>query len=155
MSNKKSGIKIDETSLEIIKLLSKGDGTLAQIAERLQISEGTVRNRVNKLESAGILNRCGLVNMDDLPGHMTILVGIKLTNTNFVSKAKELENLKGVVSVMVVTGSFDIFLIATLNEEFGLLEFFNEEFVAHSDGIQTTETFVIYKGFNFKLPYVL
>ncbi|WP_199735113.1 Lrp/AsnC family transcriptional regulator [Fretibacterium sp. OH1220_COT-178] len=154
-NNRKSGIRIDETSLEIIKRLSGERQPLAQIAEELHISEGTVRNRINKLEQAGVLCRRGLVDVDALPGHMALLVGVKLTNTNFVAKARELESMRGVVSVMVVTGSFDIFLLVMLDENFGLLEFFNAELAAHADGIQSTETFVVYKGFNFNLPYML
>lgn len=152
---KASMIKIDATSLEIIKRLSRCQETLSQIADDLGISEGTVRNRIAKLEQAGVLNRCGVVDTDALPGHMTIFVGLKLTGPNLVAKAEELHHLRGVVSVAVVTGSYDIILIVMLNEEFGLLEFFNEEFAAHSDGVQSTETFVVYKGFNFKLPYML
>ncbi len=153
--NRKNGIRLDATSLEIIKRLSGARQSLAQIAEELQVSEGTVRNRINKLEEAGVLSRRGLVDVDALPGHMALLVGVKLTNTNFVAKARELESMRGVVSVVVVTGSFDIFLIVMLDEEFGLLEFFNEELPAHSEGLQSTETFVVYKGLNFNLPYVL
>ena len=148
-------MKMDETSLEIIKRLSHCEETLAQIARDLDISEGTVRNRIAKLEQAGILNRCGVVDTDALPGHMTIFVGVKLTGPNLVEKADELQYLRGVVSVAVVTGCYDIILIVMLNEEFGLLEFFNEELAAHSTGVQSTETFVVYKGFNLKLPYML
>lgn len=153
--NRKNGIRIDATSLEIIKRLSGERQPLSRIAEELGISEGTVRNRIGRLEEAGVLSRRGLVDVEALPGHMALLVGVKLTNTNFVAKARELESMRGVVSVVVVTGSFDIFLLVMLNEEFGLLEFFNEELPAHADGLQATETFVVYKGFNFNLPYVL
>ena len=114
-----------------------------------------MRNRINKLEEAGVLSRRGLVDVGALSGHIALLVGVKLTNTNFVAKARELESMRGVVSVVVVTGSFDIFLTVMLDEEFGLLEFFNEELPAFADGIQSTETFVVYKGLNFNLPYVL
>lgn len=148
-------MKMDATNLEIIKRLSHCEETLAQIADDLGISEGTVRNRIAKLEQAGVLNRCGVVDTDALPGHMTIIVGITLTGPNLVSKAEELQHLRGVVSVAVVTGSYDIIMIVMLNEEFGLLEFFNEEFAGHSSGVRSTETFVIYKGFNFRLPYML
>lgn len=156
-STQKNGfmLKMDETNLEIIKRLSRCEQSLAQIAEALNISEGTVRNRIARLEQAGVLNRCGVVDTDALPGHVTLFVGIKLSKPNLVAKAEELQHLKGVVSVAVVTGSYDIMLIVMLNEGFGLLEFFNEEFAAHSEGVQSTETFVVYKGFNFKLPYML
>ena len=154
-AKKASMMKMDATNLEIIKRLSRCEQNMAQIAEDLNISEGTVRNRIAKLEQAGILNRCGVVDTDALPGHITLFVGVKLTGPNLVAKAEELHQLRGVVSAAVVTGSYDIILIVMLNEEFGLLEFFNEEFSAHTDGVQSTETFVVYKGFNFRLPYML
>ncbi|MDR1978210.1 MAG: Lrp/AsnC family transcriptional regulator [Synergistaceae bacterium] len=154
-SAKASMVKMDATSLEIIKRLSCREQSVAQIAQELDVSEGTVRNRIARLEEAGILNRCAIVDTDALPGHMVIFIGMKLTSPHIVGKAEELRDLKGVVSVAAVTGSYDIILIVMLNENFGLLEFFNEEFSAHSDGVQSTETFVVYKGFNFKLPYML
>ena len=149
-------VKIDKISLDIIQLLGKGKQSFGQIAEKLAISEGTVRNRINKLERTGVLDRCGLVDVEALPGHMTILVGINLAPSfDCTKKAQELKGLRGVVSSLAVTGSHDIFLIVILNDEFGLLEFLNEELVAHSEGIQTIESFVVYKGFGFKLPYML
>lgn len=154
-AKKASMMKMDATSLEIIKRLSRCEQTLAQIATDLNVSEGTIRNRVAKLEQAGILNRCGVVDTDALPGHMTLFVGVKLNGPNLIAKAEELQHLRGVVSAAVVTGSYDIILIVMLNEEFGLLEFFDEEFAAHVEGVRSTETFMVYKGFNFRLPYML
>jgi Lrp/AsnC family transcriptional regulator for asnA, asnC and gidA len=41
-----------------------------------------------------------------------------------------------------------------LKEGFGLLEFYTEE-VARIKGVQSVETFVIYKGYNLKMPYII
>ena len=92
---RRSGIRIDATSLEIIKRLSGKRQSLAQIAEELQVSEGTVRNRINKLEEAGVLSRRGLVDVGALSGHMALLVGVKLTNTNFEDAAVAAEQRPG------------------------------------------------------------
>jgi Lrp/AsnC family transcriptional regulator for asnA, asnC and gidA len=45
-------------------------------------------------------------------------------------------------------------LIVLLNEDLGLLEFLTNE-VSKIKDVYSTETFVVYKGFNLKVPYVL
>jgi Lrp/AsnC family transcriptional regulator for asnA, asnC and gidA len=59
----------------------------------------------------------------------------------------------GVVSVSVVTGRFDLILVVLLKEGFGLLEFYTEE-VSRLEGVQSVETFVVYKSYNVKVPYI-
>ncbi len=58
------------------------------------------------------------------------------------------------VSVSVVTGRYDLILVVLLKEGFGLLEFYTEE-AAKIKNVQSVETFVIYKAYNLKVPYIL
>jgi Lrp/AsnC family transcriptional regulator for asnA, asnC and gidA len=147
-------MKIDETNLAIIKHLRQGRRSFKKISEDLGITENTVRARVNKLTEEGILEISGLVDIESIPGHKVVIVGVKLATMNLVKKGKEFSKLKGVVSVSVVTGRFDLILIVLVNEDFGLLEFYTEE-VSRINMVQSVETFVIYKGFNLKIPYIL
>jgi Lrp/AsnC family transcriptional regulator for asnA, asnC and gidA len=147
-------MKIDETNLAIIKHLRQGRRSFKKISEDLGITENTVRARVNKLTGEGILEISGLVDIESIPGHRVVMVGVKLATMNLVKKGKEFSKLKGVVSVSVVTGRFDLILIVLVNEDFGLLEFYTEE-VSRINMVQSVETFVIYKGFNLKIPYIL
>jgi Lrp/AsnC family transcriptional regulator for asnA, asnC and gidA len=73
---------------------------------------------------------------------------------NLVKKGEEFSGLKGVVSVSVVTGRYDLILTVLLNDDFGLLEFYTDE-VARLEDVQSVETFVVYKCYNLKVPYVL
>ena len=43
-------MKLDETTVEIIRQLSDGRKSFKKIADELGIAENTVRSRVNKLE---------------------------------------------------------------------------------------------------------
>ncbi|TES93451.1 MAG: Lrp/AsnC family transcriptional regulator [Desulfobacteraceae bacterium] len=147
-------MKIDETNLAIIKHLRQGRRSFKKISEDLGITENTVRARVNKLTEEGILEISGLVDFESIPGHRVVMVGVKLATMNLVKKGKEFSKLKGVVSVSVVTGRFDLILIVLINEDFGLLEFYTEE-VSRIKMVQSVETFVIYKGFNLQIPYIL
>jgi Lrp/AsnC family transcriptional regulator for asnA, asnC and gidA len=73
---------------------------------------------------------------------------------NLVKKGEEFSKLKGVICVGVVTGQFDLILIVLLNDDFSLLEFLTKE-VSKISNILSTETFVVYKNYNLKVPYVL
>lgn len=149
-------MKIDETNIAIIKHLRDGRKSFSAIAEELSITENTVRSRVNKLVEEGILEISGLVDPESLPGHRLIICGVKLSTTELVRKSKEFTKLRGTVSVGVVTGRYDLVVQVLLNENegFGLLEFFTEE-LSKVDEIQEIETFVVYQGYNLKVPYII
>ena len=147
-------MKIDETNIAIIKHLRDGRKSFNEIAEALSIAENTVRARVNKLMEEGILEVTGLVDPETIPGHRLALVGVKLATMDLINKGEEFSRLKGVVSVSVVTGRFDLILMILLSGEFGLLEFYAEE-VSRVKEVQSVETFVVYKNYNVRVPYIL
>ena len=147
-------MKIDSVNIAIIKQLRDGRTSFKKIAEPLGLSENTVRARVNHLRAEGVLDIAGLVDPEALPGHRLVWVGVKLATMDLVKKGAEFSRLRGVVSVAVVTGRFDLMLIVLLKEGFGLLEFYTED-VARLEGVQSVETFVVYKGYNLKVPYIL
>jgi Lrp/AsnC family transcriptional regulator for asnA, asnC and gidA len=147
-------MKIDKTNLAIIKHLRNGRKSYQKIARDLAVSENTVRTRVQKLIEEGILDINGVVNPESMEGHRVVIVGVKLQSMDLVNKGKEFSNLKGVVSVSVVTGRFDLIIVVLLKSGFGLLEFYTEE-VSRIKEVQSVETFVVYKSYNLKVPYVL
>jgi Lrp/AsnC family transcriptional regulator for asnA, asnC and gidA len=147
-------MKIDQSVIDLIKHMRDGRKSLKKIADDLGLSENTVRSRVNQLKQEGILDIAGVVNPEALPGHRVVVVGVKLSTMSLVKKGEEFSRLKGVVSVSVVTGRFDLILTVMLKEGFGLLEFYTEEVAALQD-VQSVETFVVYKSYNLKVPYIL
>ncbi len=147
-------MKIDQSIIDLIKHLRDGRKSLKKIADDLGLSENTVRSRVNQLKQEGILDIAGVINPDALPGHQMVMVGVKLSTMSLVKKGEEFSRLKGVVSVSVVTGRFDLIMMVMLKEGFGLLEFYTEEVAALQD-VQSVETFVVYKSYNLKVPYIL
>ena len=147
-------MKIDRTNLGIIKHLRDGRKSFKEIADDLSITENTVRSRVQQMTREGVLSITGLVDAAKLPGHRMVLVGIKLNTMNLVKKGEEFSRLKGVASVAVVTGRYDLVLTVLLSEEFGLLEFYTQE-VDKIEEVGSAETFVVYKGYNLEVPYIL
>ncbi len=147
-------MKIDETSIAICKHLRAGRKSFKKIAREMSVSENTVRARVNKLTEEGILDITGLVDPEAVPGLHMVIVGVKLNTMELTSKGKEFSRLRSVVSVSVVTGRFDLILVVLLEPDFGLLEFFTNE-VSKIEDVQSVESFVVYKGYNLKVPYIL
>jgi len=147
-------MNIDHTNLAIIKHLRNGRKSYKKIAEELSLSENTVRARVHKLMREGVLEISGVVNPQAIDGHRVIMVGVKLKTMDLVKKGEEFSKIKGVVSVSVVTGRFDLILVVLLKPGFDLLEFYTEE-VSKIKDVQSVETFVVYKSYNLNVPYVL
>ena len=147
-------MNLDQANLTIIKHLRNGRKSYKKIAEELSLSENTVRSRVHKMIREGVLEISGVLDAQAVEGHRVVMVGVKLKTMDLVNKGEEFSKLKGVVSVSVVTGRFDLILIVLLRRGFGLLEFYTEE-VSQIRDVQSVETFVVYKSYNLKVPYVL
>jgi Lrp/AsnC family transcriptional regulator for asnA, asnC and gidA len=147
-------MKMDETNIEIIKRLQDGRRSFRKIANEVGVSENTVRTRVTDMTEDGLLHITGLVDPEGIPGHRFVVIGVKLGTMELVKKGEEFSKLKGIISVSVVTGRYDLILQVLLNDDFGLLEFYTQE-VSRIKDVQSVETFVVYKGYKTKVPYVL
>ncbi len=147
-------MQIDEINYHIIRELRDGRRSFKKIADGINVTENTIRSRVNKLIEEGLISINGEVDPNLLPGHELVVVGVKLNTMDLVKKGEEFSTLHGVVSVCVVTGRYDLLVTVLLNEAFGLLEFYTKE-VQKVQDVLSVETFVVYKGYNMKVPYVL
>lgn len=147
-------MQIDAVNIEIIRHLKDGRKSYKLIAQELSITENTVRSRVNKLIEEGILEISGNVRADVIRGHSLLYLGVKLKTMDLQEKAREFSKLKGVVSAGIVTGRYDLILQVLLSEDYNLLEFITVQ-VAKIKDVQTVESFVVYEGYNLKVPYIL
>ena len=147
-------MKIDAINKKIIRQLRDGRKSFGEIAKKLSITPNTVRGRVKKLVANGVLDITGVIDPGKMDNHFLAIVGVKLRNMNLVKKSEEFSKLKGVISVGIVTGQFDLIVVVLLNNDFGLLDFLTKE-VSKVSEVLSTETFVVYKTFNLKVPYML
>lgn len=148
--------KIDETNKSIIKQLQDGRKPFSAIADELNITENTVRSRVKSLLEEGVLQVSGLVNPEYIPGMQVVMMGVKLKTMDLERKAKEFCELRGVVSVAVVTGRYDLMVQLVLSEEenLSLLQFFSTE-VTKIEDVLDIETYVVYQSHNLMVPFIL
>ena len=123
---------------------------------RSGITENTVRSRVNKLIEDGVLQISGLVDPQFIPEMQVVVMGVKLSTLDLEEKAKEMLRLKGVISVMVVTGRYDLIvqLATSTQDDQSLLNFFKNE-LSKVKGVSDVETFVVYQSHNYMIPYML
>jgi Lrp/AsnC family transcriptional regulator for asnA, asnC and gidA len=143
----------DETDREIIRILNQ-DGRITNndIATRLNVSEGTVRNRIKKLSDAGLLKVAGLINPDDSPDKQLMLLGVNITSSkDLTKKAAELAKLPNVESAYITAGRYDIMVEVWIDAKGGLIEFLSKT-LAKVEGIASTESFLVMKSFNKWLP---
>ncbi len=148
--------RLDDTNIAIVRKLHDGRKPFSQIAQELDITENTVRSRVNKMIEEGILKIQGLVNPQMMPDIQLVFMGFKFKTRDLETKAKDLLRLKGVVFATVVTGRYDIMAEVMLSEthDFTLLDFFKKELVKISD-IAEVETYVVYQSHNVNVPYII
>ncbi len=83
-------IKVDEINLEIIKELREGRKSFKKIAKKLGITENTVRARVKKMVDAGLLSIEGLVDIEGIPNHQLVIIGVKLKTTDMFKKRRRI-----------------------------------------------------------------
>ena len=146
-------MKIDENAIAIIRHLRNGRKSFKKIAEDLSLSENTSRTRVKKMIEEGVLQITGLVDPEQVPRLKPVIIGVKLRTTDLLKKGEEFIKLRGVVSVSVVTGRYDLMLLVLFTRDYGLQEFYAQE-VSKIDDVRSLETFVIYKSYNLKVPYI-
>ncbi|MFV0552060.1 MAG: Lrp/AsnC family transcriptional regulator, partial [Anaerorhabdus sp.] len=132
----------DEMNLAIIRHLQDGRVPFKKSADERAVSAGTVRSRVRMLTDEGVLDMAGLVDPEVIPDLGVVMVGVKVKDMDLVKKGEEFSRLKGVTSVCVVTGRYDLILTVLLTKEFTMLRFYTEE-VSTIDRVQSVESFVV------------
>jgi len=144
---------MDDLNKGILRELQDGRKSYKLIARKLNVTENTVRSRVRRMEEQGILNISGFVNPDEIENLQIIMIGVRTSSMDYISKGEEISRLNGVISVSVVTGRFDLIVTVELSGDKQMLDFLKNE-LSKIESIEAIETFVVYKGFNMKVPYI-
>ena len=124
------------------------------IARTVNVSEGTVKNRVNRLIKNGVLKLEARVNPFSLPSKIVAVVALTLIERNHEEVMKKIEKLPSVTSVWNATGRYDLFfevMVDSLNELNDVL-FLRD--LSSIGGIDKSETFILLSSRTkyFKLP---
>lgn len=117
--------EVDETDIKIIKELEKdGRASFRKIAEKLDVLEGTVRNRVERMKENGIIK--GFSVRSDymkLGKDLEVIIGLRVNGGHLVEVEEELSKKDPIRCAYDVTGEYDAILIGRFENRAELNEF--------------------------------
>lgn len=144
----KSVSKVDQTDLKIIEILQEDGRTPNnEIAARLSLSEGTIRNRIAKLVQHDFLKVKGLINPSKFIEKQLVylLLSVPLRQ-GWMDVGNKLAEFSEVRSVSLLTGRFDMLLEVFIAPS-ELAEFISEK-IGILEGVNSTESILVLKQFN-------
>ncbi|GAB3282156.1 Lrp/AsnC family transcriptional regulator [Microbacterium sp. MEC084] len=144
MSTKRSTPVLDDVAKTIIEQLQQdGRRSYAEIAKVVGLSEAAVRQRVQKLTEAGVMQIVAVTDPLQVGFARQAMIGIKVTgDTRKVVEA--LNALPSVIYVVLTAGSFDVLAEVLCGDDDELIDILNSEIRA-LEGVASTETFVYLK----------
>lgn len=139
MSSKRNSL--DNTSKAIIEQLQRdGRRSYAEIGKAVGLSEAAVRQRVQKLTDAGIMQIVAVTDPMRLGFSRQAMLGIRASGDTRIV-AERLAEMAEIAYVVLSAGSFDILVEIVCEDDDALIELLNEK-IRSIDGVASTETFV-------------
>lgn len=134
---------MDERDLEIVAMLQKdGRVPFTEIAKELGVAEGTVRNRVARLQENQTLQIVGMLDPHEMGYDAPAIIGLSIRPPHLEEAAEALAMLPEVSYLIMISGGFDL-LVEVMCENRQCLATFLREKVQNIVGVQRTETFMI------------
>ncbi|MFQ6130064.1 MAG: Lrp/AsnC family transcriptional regulator, partial [Candidatus Hadarchaeaceae archaeon] len=117
--------KMDEIDLEIARRLERDARTpFKEIASDLRISEGTVHNRVKRMQRNGVmLGFSARLGPTKLGMDLTVVIGLRVKGGHLVEFEREISALREVRCVYDVTGEYDAIVVARFKNREDLNDF--------------------------------
>ncbi len=141
VSSKRTSLALDATSKAIIEQLQiDGRRSYAEIGKAVGLSEAAVRQRVQKLTDAGVMQIVAVTDPMRIGFSRLAMIGIRVSGDTRVV-ADHLADLPEVSYLILSAGSFDLMAEVVCEDDDGLIEFLNQK-IRTLDGVASTETFV-------------
>jgi DNA-binding Lrp family transcriptional regulator len=139
---------LDETDKSILRMLQK-DGRLSYrtIAKSLNLSTGTVSQRVKRLQEAGTIRRfSAILNPEKLGKPYTMLVMIRSRSGAQLSDiVGSIEELDESCCIHTITGDFHLQVIVRLSDNHTAAEFL--ERLRNLEGVEFITSYVVLKSY--------
>ncbi len=138
--NENDLVEIDHIDREILHLLNE-DGRMSyrKISKSLDVSIGTVHNRMGKLTKKGVIEKfLPVINHSKLGHDLTTIIGVQVKGGVLKDWEERTANHKNILCMYDVTGGFDAILIARFKDT-GELDHFVKNLLKEPD-VQRTYT---------------
>jgi Lrp/AsnC family transcriptional regulator for asnA, asnC and gidA len=139
-TDRRTALSLDDIDKRIIEQLQQdGRRPYTQMAPAVGLSEAAVRQRVQRLIDAGVMQIVGVTDPRTLGFGRQAMIGLTVEgDTRVVADA--VAAMSEVVYVVLTTGSFDVLVEVVVEDDEHLLELINDRIRAVA-GVRTTETF--------------
>ena len=132
---------LDEASRAIIEQLQEdGRRPYTRIAKAVGLSEAAVRQRVQQLIDAGVLQIVAVTDPLTLGFHRMAMIGVKVEG-DVRAAADAVADIPDVDYVVLTAGSFDLLLEVVCQDDDHLFSLINDK-LRTIPGVRTTETFI-------------
>jgi Lrp/AsnC family transcriptional regulator, regulator for asnA, asnC and gidA len=143
---------LDELDFNVLSCLQEdGRMSFTVMADKLHVSVGTIRTRVNKLIEDGTVNIIGRVNPDKVGfrayAHIAVFVR---PATHKEAVAKKIAGLKEVSFLAMTSGDYDLEVDVMCRDNDHLVKFVNE--ISAIEGVNQTKTTIYFKVYKYAQP---
>lgn len=140
--------QIDRSILSFLQ--TDGRTPFTEIAQALDVSEGTVRNRVWRLIEDGTVQIVGLVDPVRCGYEAAGLVNVAVQGSDVESIAAEIARLPEVSCVAIVSGKYELMMSVVCRDQEHLASFVDKQ-LRKMPGVRHAKLFVVLK--TLKMPY--
>jgi len=138
-----ASVALDAVSRHIIDQLQQdGRRSYAAIGKAVGLSEAAVRQRVQRLLDAGVMQIVAVTDPMSLGFRRQTMIGIRC-NGDLQAIADQLAGMDAIDYVVITAGSFDLLIEVVCSDDDHLLEILGQVRSLH--GVTATETFVYLK----------
>jgi Lrp/AsnC family transcriptional regulator for asnA, asnC and gidA len=142
---------MDELDRSIVAFLQEDGRTrFTKIAKALNVTEGTIRNRVAKLRENKTIQIIGVLDPHRMGYSAPAIIGVSIQPPHLEEAATEIANIPEVSYLIMVAGEFDL-MVEVFCEDRAHLATFLREKLQQVVGVQRTQTFFILH--TYKLAY--
>ena len=139
--DRQAPVQLDDVSKAIVDQLQEdGRRSYADIGKRVGLSEAAVRQRVQRLTEAGVMQIVAVTDPMQLGFTRQAMIGVRVSG-DAREVADRLAALPAVDYVVMTAGTFDVLAEVVCENDDDLIELLNTE-IRQLPGITATETFM-------------
>lgn len=148
----KSGITLDDLDFAIVSCLQQdGRMSFTVMAERLKVSVGTIRTRMNKLIEDGTINIIGRVDPDKVGFRSYAHIAVYVRPAPLKEQvAQQISKLPEVSFLAMTSGDYDLEVDVMCRDNDHLLDFVDQ--VSKFEGVHQTKTTIYFKVYKYAQP---
>ena len=145
-------IILDKLDFEILSFLQEdGRMSFTVIADKLNVSIGTIRTRFNKLIADGTVNIIGRVDPDKVGFRCYAHIAVFVRPATLKEKvAQKISKLPEVSFLAMTSGDYDLEVDVMCRDNNHLVDFVND--ISKIEGVHQTKTTIYFKVYKYAQP---